>query len=117
VAYAFGRNLGLSCQLIQDALDYESGKGGVSAGAVTAPALFAAEEHPELLPLIARNLSGEGDIEQAVSYVSRSSGVERTRQLAQSYTRKARDVIAILPDSNAKSALDVLTRTSISRTW
>jgi hexaprenyl-diphosphate synthase len=45
---------------------------------------------------------------QTRKLVSRSSGVERTRQLALAYTRKAREAVAVLPDTDAKVALEVL---------
>lgn len=54
---------------------------------------------------------------QAIDYVRRSSGIERTRLLAQSYADKARDVLRLLPDSDTKIALDVLTDHVVNRTW
>ena len=46
----------------------------------------------------------------------RSSGVERTRELAQAYADKAKEVLALLPDSDAKVALEVLTERVVKRT-
>ncbi|KIJ22201.1 hypothetical protein PAXINDRAFT_31651, partial [Paxillus involutus ATCC 200175] len=62
VAYAYGRNLGIAFQLVDDILDFSSstalGKPGSGAdlrlGLATGPVLYAAEEYPELEPLIAR---------------------------------------------------------------
>ena len=47
----------------------------------------------------------------------RSSGVARTRDLAVTHAEKAREVLAMLPDSDAKSALEVLTERVVKRTW
>ena len=47
----------------------------------------------------------------------RSSGVARTRDLARTHAEKAREVLAMLPDSDAKSALEVLTERVVKRTW
>ncbi|KAG5645364.1 hypothetical protein DXG03_006426, partial [Asterophora parasitica] len=105
VAYAYGRNLGIAYQLVEDTMEYESG--GLPM-LVTGPVLFAGEEHPELQTLIHRNLAGEGDIKRAVDFVSRSDGVERTRRLAQSYADAAREVLELLPDSDPKAALAAL---------
>ncbi|GLB35750.1 putative FPP GGPP synthase family protein [Lyophyllum shimeji] len=117
VAYAYGRNLGIAYQLVEDTLQYEAGGENLAAGLVTGPVLFAGEEHPDLQPLIQRNLAEEGDIERAVDFVSRSSGIERTRRLAQSYAENAREVLQLLPDSEPKIALDVLAESAVSRTW
>lgn len=67
-------------------------------------------------PLIERKFSQEGDVELARELVRRSSGAERTRQLALSYADKAREVLGLLPDSEAKSALEVLTERVVKRT-
>ncbi|KAI0815346.1 terpenoid synthase [Irpex lacteus] len=124
IAYAYGRNLGIAFQLVDDLLDYEAGEeslgkpGGadLKLGLATGPAIFAWEEHPEMGPLIERKFSQEGDVELARELVRRSSGLERTRDLAKAYADKAREVLALLPDSDAKSALEVLTERVVKRT-
>ncbi|CAL1694301.1 unnamed protein product [Somion occarium] len=71
IAYAYGRNLGIAFQLVDDILDYEAGEstlgkpGGADLrlGLATGPALFAWEEHPEMGPLIERKFKQEGDVE------------------------------------------------------
>ncbi|KDQ63071.1 hypothetical protein JAAARDRAFT_119697 [Jaapia argillacea MUCL 33604] len=124
VAYAYGRNLGIAFQLVDDVLDYESGEaamgkpGGadLQLGLATGPALYAWEEHPEMGPLVERKFEKEGDVELARDLVRRSSGVERTRELAQAHADGARDVLKLLPDSDAKTALEVLTEKVVKRT-
>lgn len=54
---------------------------------------------------------------QARDLVRRSSGVARTRDLARTHAEKAREVLVMLPDSDAKSALEVLTERVVKRTW
>ncbi|KAJ7606794.1 isoprenoid synthase domain-containing protein [Roridomyces roridus] len=123
-AYAFGRNFGLAFQLVDDVLDYEAGEatlgkpGGadLQLGLATGPALYAWEEHPEMGPLILRKFEQEGDVELARDLVRRSSGVARTRALARAHSEKAREVLQVLPDSEAKSALEILTDKVITRT-
>lgn len=64
-------------QLIDDTLDFSSstaqlGKPGFAdlrLGLATGPALYAAEEYPELEGMIGRRFSGEGDVER-VSFTS-----------------------------------------------
>lgn len=125
VAYAYGRNLGIAFQLVDDLLDYEAGEGqlgkpggaDLQLGLATGPALFAWEEHPEMGPLIERKFKEAGDVELARDLVRRSSGVQRTRELALAYAEKAKEVLSVLPDSDAKGALEVLTERVVKRTW
>jgi hexaprenyl-diphosphate synthase len=42
--------------------------------------------------------------------------LERTRDLAKAYADKAKEVLALLPDSDAKSALEQLTERVVKRT-
>jgi hexaprenyl-diphosphate synthase len=54
---------------------------------------------------------------QARDLVRRSSGVERTRDLARAHADKAKEVLDFLPDSDARSALKVMTERVVKRTW
>lgn len=77
-AYAYGRNLGLAFQLVDDMLDYTVAGGdlGKPAGAdlelglATAPLLFAWRRHPELGPLVGRRFAGEGDVQMVCFFSS-----------------------------------------------
>lgn len=74
-AYAYGKNLGLAFQLVDDMLDYtiSGGELGKPAGAdlelglATAPLLFAWKEQDELGALVGRRFQGEGDVERVSS--------------------------------------------------
>lgn len=125
VAYAYGRNVGIAFQLVDDVLDYESsdaamGKPGgadLQLGLATGPALFAWEEFPELGPLIQRKFKEDGDVAMARDLVRRSSGVQRTRELALAHANKSREVLRHLPESDAREALEVLAERVVKRTW
>ncbi|KAG0698445.1 isoprenoid synthase domain-containing protein [Suillus ampliporus] len=125
VAYAYGRNLGIAFQLIDDTLDFSSstaqlGKPGfadIRLGLATGPALYAAEEFPELVGMIGRRFGGDGDVERALTLISSSRGVERTRELARVHAEKAREVLALLPSSEARDALEGLTEGVVRRRW
>ena len=54
--------------------------------------------------------------QQARDLVRRSSGVERTRELARAHAEKAREVLGVLPESEAKGALEALTERVVKRT-
>ncbi|KAI9712408.1 MAG: hypothetical protein M1820_001621 [Bogoriella megaspora] len=114
-AYAYGRNLGLAFQLVDDMLDYtsEGGELGKPAGAdlelglATAPLLFAwsAEPQGELGRLVGRKFKGEGDVLRARELVAASDGLERTRALAQDYVDNAIRALNGFPASEAKDGL------------
>lgn len=71
-AYAYGRNLGLAFQLVDDMLDYtisgtELGKpagADLELGLATAPLLFAWRDRPELGTLVGRRFAEEGDVQK-----------------------------------------------------
>lgn len=104
-AWDYGRHLGLAFQLIDDVLDYtgttaELGKpagNDLRSGLATAPVLFAAEEHPELLPLIKRRFRQEGDVETALNLVTNSAGIRRSKELAEEHSREAVLALERLP--------------------
>ena len=74
-AYAYGRNLGLAFQLVDDMLDYtrsgaDLGKpagADLELGLATAPLLFAWKQLPELGALVGRKFEGEGDVTRVSS--------------------------------------------------
>lgn len=112
-AYAYGRNLGLAFQLVDDMLDYttsaaELGKpagADLELGLATAPLLFAWKNNPQLGELVGRKFAVEGDVQMARDLVARSDGVEQTRALAQDYADKAAHAVSKFPDSEAKDGL------------
>ncbi|ODV87527.1 hypothetical protein CANARDRAFT_174567 [[Candida] arabinofermentans NRRL YB-2248] len=121
--YQFGRNLGLCFQIVDDMLDYTMtaellGKpagADLKLGLATAPVLFAWETKPELGPLIARKFSEKNDVELANRLVEETNGVERTRKLAESYCTEALKNLRQLPESDARSALELLTNSVLTR--
>ncbi|KAL8693943.1 MAG: hypothetical protein Q9218_001301 [Villophora microphyllina] len=112
-AYAYGKNLGLAFQLVDDMLDYtisgaELGKpagADLELGLATAPLLFAWKDNRELGVLVGRKFSAEGDVETARNLVARSTGLEQTRALAQQYADRAVQAISGFPDCEAKQGL------------
>ncbi|EGG25392.1 trans-prenyltransferase [Cavenderia fasciculata] len=123
LAFEFGKNLGLAFQLIDDLLDYTSttevlGKqafADLAQGLATAPVLYASIEHPQLLDMISRKFSADGDVEEARSLVFKSRGIEMTRALATEYINKAIEILIQFPKSEARDVLILLCHTIVTR--
>jgi geranylgeranyl pyrophosphate synthase len=115
-AYLYGTYLGQAFQLVDDVLDFEdssaiTGKtplADLHSGLATAPTLFASEEFPKLTDLISRKFELPGDVEDALSYVKQSNGLQRSRDLAQVHAEKAIEAIKVLQPSPARDALVAL---------
>ncbi|KAJ6438400.1 hexaprenyl pyrophosphate synthase [Purpureocillium lavendulum] len=112
-ATAYGRNLGMAFQVVDDILDYtrsgrELGKpsgADLELGLATAPLLFAWKQMPELGALIGRKFKQKGDVEKARELVLRSDGIAMAYALAIDYSRKAVAAIQDFPESEAKEVL------------
>ena len=121
--YNYGRHLGLSFQIVDDILDFTSstdtlGKpagSDLKSGNLTAPALYALEEKPDLKVLIEREFAQEGDLEKASALIHDSRGIQRARELAAHHAKLAAEHISILEPSESRQALINLTDYSISR--
>ncbi|SGZ16720.1 BQ5605_C020g09061 [Microbotryum silenes-dioicae] len=114
----------IHAQLTDDMLDFTSsaaelGKPGGGAdlklGLATAPALYAWEEFPDLGSMIERKFSERDDVERAIDMISRSSGAERTFELAQRHSQVAVDALKGLPESAARDELERIARETVKR--
>jgi all-trans-nonaprenyl-diphosphate synthase len=111
--FNFGKHFGIAFQVVDDILDFTSstetlGKPAGSdlrQGNLTAPALFALEEMPQLSGLIEREFSEPGDLAQAIALIQSSDGIQRARELAKSEIKLAVSAIDWLPASSPKQSL------------
>lgn len=123
LATTYGNGFGLAFQLYDDVLDFVGtaealGKpvgNDLKLGIITAPALYAAEEFPELATILQRKLSKEGDLEKAYDYIRKSKGIDRTKELAREHINKARKALEGLVDSEEKMALMDIAELVINR--
>ncbi|CAG9559677.1 unnamed protein product [Danaus chrysippus] len=123
LAFQYGRNLGLSFQLVDDLLDFVSSSHGMGKptaadlrlGLATAPVLFACEKYPELNPMIMRRFQDAGDVEKAFELVHKSRGLEQTRFLARKHGLEAARLASELADSPYQKALVVTTDLVLNR--
>lgn len=96
-------------QFIDDVLDFTSSSSelgkpnlnDIKSGVVTAPVLYAAEEHPELIEMIQRKFKADGDVRRANELVFASSGIERTRQMAEEHCKLAAQTVGATYMSHA----------------
>jgi len=125
---AYGRNLGLAFQLVDDALDYG---GGVAAmgknvgddfreGKVTMPVALAREEGDAEERAFWRRVMGgggqsEGDFDRAVAIMKRHGSIAATLDAAAGYAAKAKAALAGMPASPMRIALEDLTDFVVAR--
>jgi len=123
---AYGRALGTAFQLIDDLLDYEGstealGKNigdDLREGKPTLPLLVAMQRgRPEESALI-RDAIVNGEVErmpQIVAIVRATGALDATREAAQAQADLAAQLLAALPESQAREALLQLSADSIAR--
>jgi octaprenyl-diphosphate synthase len=118
----FAWNLGMAFQLIDDMLDFTSreqtlGKpvgGDLKEGKVTLPLVYAlesatpAERRQVETVLGSRNYDVTSFID-IYAMIERRGGIQRTRERAQQFTDRARQLVAEFPDSPYQRALCMLT--------
>jgi all-trans-nonaprenyl-diphosphate synthase len=123
---AYGHNFGIAFQVVDDLLDYtateqEMGKpvlDDLRNGLLTAPILLAlesellsAQERAELRKLVSELFeapTNETLIAGIQGYLAQSEAIEETRQLANRYVAEAKQAIAFVAPSPAKTALMAL---------
>ncbi len=123
--YAYGRNLGLAFQIVDDILDFTSssetlGKpagSDLKSGNLTAPVLFASEEKPYLEVLIEREFTQSGDLDLAIELIHDSQGIKRARELAAYHTKVAIEHLQDISPSESRQALINMADYVVSRLY
>jgi len=124
ISFEFGKNIGIAFQLIDDVLDFTCNEellgkpcegNDLKLGLATSPVLFAALEHPQLNAMIMRRFSEKSDAKRAFELVNKSSGIEKTKDLASKYCDNAINALNKLDESDAKNYLKYLTKNIVSR--
>lgn len=112
---AYGLNLGMAFQVVDDILDYEGsalevGKpvgNDLAQGVLTLPALLLIERYPDGNPVadLCRTRDEKAHLERALEWVRSSGIIAEAYKVADEYRRSAVDALAGLPDSRYRNAL------------
>jgi len=127
--YAYGMNLGIAFQIIDDILDYTQDQATIGKpagndlrqGMVTLPLIYALQEQPhnghyqQVHQLLNGITHAEEDINAVINWVAQGSGVERSFSDAYYYADKAREVLHHFPASSDREVLDELINFVVER--
>ncbi|WP_448582772.1 polyprenyl synthetase family protein [Thermaurantiacus sp.] len=127
---AYGRNLGIAFQLVDDAIDYVSDSATMGKdtgddfrdGKVTLPVILAhARGDTEARRFWARAMRGEANgadaLAEAVARLAETGAIEDTLARARLYGSRALDALAVLPESAARAALAETVAFAIDRAY
>lgn len=125
---AYGDNLGIAFQLIDDALDYKADEATLgktvgddfAEGKITLPVLIAyeagnAEEKEFWMRTIERREQNDGDLATAQRLITQHNTIGQTVKRAQEFGQKAKDALSIFPASALRQAMLDVVDFSISR--
>ena len=127
---AYGRNLGIAFQLVDDAIDYVSDAGTMGKdtgddfreGKMTLPVILAhargdAEDRKFWKDAIEGRRDSDEDFAHAIDLVRRTRAVDDTIARARHYGRRAIDAIAGFADGQAKDAMIEAVEFAVARAY
>ncbi len=126
---AYGQNLGIAYQLVDDALDYSGNEQALGKtvgddfreGKITLPVVYAIEaarddeERAFWQRTIGETDQSDADLTQAMQFMQRDDTITRTLDCARSYADKALACLEQLPQNEMTAALADLADLSIAR--
>lgn len=121
--FEYGKNLGLSFQVVDDILDFtqsseQLGKPAgtdLAKGNLTAPVIFALQKHPNLREIIDSEFSEPGSLERAIRIVFECGGIVQARNLAREKADLAIRNLRCLPQTEFRSSLEGLLKYNLER--
>ncbi len=124
----YGDALGVCFQIVDDLLDYDGAaeamgknvgddfrEGKLTLPVIKAVALADADERAFWSRTMEKRKIGDGDLERALTLLAKYDTIAATRAEAQLWAEKARDALAVLPDSELRGVLGDLLDYVISR--
>lgn len=121
--FQYGKNLGLSFQIVDDILDFtqsaaQLGKpagSDLAKGNLTAPVLFALEKEPKLRNIIESEFYDAGSLDEAINLVKTCGGIQRAQDLAKEKADLAMQNLKCLPSSPFRAALEEIVKYNLER--
>ncbi|KAL6641665.1 hypothetical protein ACP70R_019846 [Stipagrostis hirtigluma subsp. patula] len=121
--YEYGRNLGLSFQVVDDILDFtqsaeQLGKpagSDLAKGNLTAPVIYALQDEPQLREIIDSEFSETDSLAAAIELVHRSGGIRRAHELAREKGDLAIQNLQCLPSSDFRNTLEKMVKYNLER--
>ncbi|HEU0163054.1 MAG TPA: polyprenyl synthetase family protein [Rhizomicrobium sp.] len=127
---AYGENLGIAFQLVDDALDY-SGRQALLGKAVgddfreakmTLPIILAhararLEDKQFWTRVIETGNQTESDLDRAITLVEQTGSIQETMRRARAYADAAKTALAVMPDSDIKRALTDIADFCVERAY
>eukprot|EP00268_Persea_americana_P069093 TRINITY_DN9748_c0_g2_i5.p1 TRINITY_DN9748_c0_g2~~TRINITY_DN9748_c0_g2_i5.p1 ORF type:complete len:416 (-),score=64.38 TRINITY_DN9748_c0_g2_i5:204-1451(-) len=121
--YNYGKNLGLSFQVVDDILDFtrsaeqlgKPARTDLAKGNLTAPVIYALEKEPKLREIIDSEFVEAGSLDDAVELVFKCGGIERARDLAKERADLAISNLHCLPEDEFRSSLEGLVKYNLER--
>ncbi|KAI5332863.1 hypothetical protein L3X38_022992 [Prunus dulcis] len=121
--YDYGKNLGLSFQVVDDILDFtqsaeQLGKPAgtdLAKGNLTAPVIFALEKEPKLRDIIESEFSDTGSLDEAIRLVKACGGIEQAQVLAKEKAHLAIQNLECLPNTAFRLALEDMVMFNLQR--
>ncbi|CAN6558382.1 unnamed protein product [Malus baccata var. baccata] len=121
--YDYGKNLGLSFQVVDDILDFtqsaeQLGKPAgtdLAKGNLTAPVIFALKKEPKLRDIIESEFSEIGSLDEAIALVKACGGIEQAQELAKEKAHLAIQNLECLPKTAFRLALEDMVMFNLQR--
>ncbi|MCL5029736.1 MAG: polyprenyl synthetase family protein [Bacteroidetes bacterium] len=123
----FGEYIGIAFQIRDDILDYEGnsttiGKpvaGDIKEKKITLPLIYSLNQVPKheaaQIKKLIKNIDHKENVKEIIEFVRRNNGINYSFETAQNYSRKAKEMLSIFPDSQSKIALEALVDFVIDR--
>jgi octaprenyl-diphosphate synthase len=125
---AYGRNLGVAFQLVDDAIDYDSDAAQMGKdqgddfreGKMTLPVILAYARGNEAerrfwKDAIMGHRTSDADLAEAIGLIGKHNALEDTRERARHFAHRAIDAISIFPDGKARQAMAEAAQFAVAR--